>query len=121
MAVARFIDHWEFTLKDGQAQPLLAWLGEHEDELAASFPPGCKWLGLFGAVIAGESGPGWHMLFGMDNYAALDSLATAGRNEKTDFYRLTGELLDFFDQSNAARSARRLYRAAPDINVIENT
>jgi hypothetical protein len=121
VAVAHFIDHWELTLKEGKSQHLLDWLRDHEAELAASFPPGCAWLGMFGDVIAGESGPGWHMLFGLDNYGALDALAKTGRDEHSEFGRLSSELFSFFDQSNAARSGRWLYRAAPDIFVIENT
>lgn len=120
MAVARFIDHWEFTLKEGQSQGLLDWLRAHEQELAASMPAGTSWLGLFGEVIGGESGPGWHMLFGLDNYAALDTLADTGRDETSEFNRLTGELLSFFDLSQTARSGRWLYRAAPNIYVMEN-
>lgn len=120
MAVAHFIDHWEFTLKEGKTQQLLDWLQLHEEELAASFPPGCSWLGLFGEVIGGESAAGWHMLFGLDRYGALDALATTGRDPHTEFGRLSGELLSFFDQSNAARGGRWLYRAAPDIFVIGN-
>jgi hypothetical protein len=120
VAVAHFIDHWEFTLKEGKSQQFLDWLQQHEEELAASFPPGCSWLGMFGDVIAGESGPGWHMLFGLDSYGALDALAKTGRDKDSEFGRLSGELLSFFDQSNAARSGRWLYRAAPDIFVIEN-
>jgi hypothetical protein len=120
VAVAHFIDHWEFTLKDGKSRQLLDWLQHHEAELAASFPSGCSWLGLFGDVIAGESGPGWHMLYGLDTYGALDALASSGRDAHSEFGRLSRELLSFFDQSNAARGGRRLYRAAPDIFVIEN-
>jgi hypothetical protein len=119
MAMAAFIDHWAMTLKDGQSAALFAWLERNESKLAAAFPPGSQWLGTYAEVIGGNSQNWWHVMIGHQNYGGLDSVADASRDQKAEFGRLITELFGFFDQTSAARSARWLYRAAPNIVVWE--
>lgn len=118
MAVAAFIDHWAMTLKDGQSAALFAWLERNESTFAAAFPEGSQWLGAYAEVIGGDSAGWWHVLIGHQNYGGLDAVADASRGQ-TEFGRLISELFGFFDQTGAARSARWLYRAAPNIVVWE--
>ena len=118
MAVAAFIDHWAMTLKDGQAAALFSWLERNEGMLAEAFPAGSQWLGTYAEVIGGNSSGWWHVMIGHQDYGGLDNVANASR-ENSEFGRLMSELFGFFDQTGAARSARWLYRAAPNIVIWE--
>lgn len=120
MAVARFIDHRTFTLRDGQSAALQQWLTANEKALAASFPAGAQWLGAYAEVYGGETDSGWHVLFGLDSYAALDRTSAAGGDPGSEFGRLIGELLSFFDLSSSGHGGSSLYRAAPSVVVWEN-
>jgi hypothetical protein len=119
MAVAAFIDHWAMTLKERKSAALFAWLEQNETKFAQAFPQGSQWLGTYAEVIGGNSQGWWHLMIGHQNYAGLDVVADASRDPSSDFGRLITELFGFFDQTSAARSARWLYRAAPNIVIWE--
>ncbi|MEX2136215.1 MAG: hypothetical protein WEB29_04530 [Chloroflexota bacterium] len=120
MAVARFIDHRAFTVREGQAAALQAWLEKNEQQLAAAYPAGSQYLGTFAEIYGGEAPGWWHLFMGLDSYAGGDAVSAAAGDRDSEFGRLVSELLSFFDLSNSARSGAWLYRAAPSVVVWEN-
>jgi hypothetical protein len=120
MAVARFIDHRAFLLREGQGAALQAWLEKNEQQLAAAYPPGSQFLGVYAEIYGGE-GPGWwHLFGGLDSYAMLDVTSSTASDRDSDFGRLLTELLSFFDLSASASGGSWLYRAAPSVVQWEN-
>jgi len=120
MAGTRFIDHRAYAVREGQAAALQAWLMQNEQQLAAAFPPGSQYLGLYAEIYGGE-GPGyWHLLYGVESYGTLDITSATAADEETDLGRLVGELLSFFDLSPTAPGGSWLYRAASNAVVWEN-
>ena len=87
--------------------------------LAAAFPDGSRWLGLYGEVIGGESPDWFHMLLGLEKYGSIDAVYELARDPQTELGRLIADLFGFMDQTSRAPGGRWLWRAAPSMKVWE--
>ena len=120
MSSTRFIDHRTFSVREGRAEALQAWLRDNEQQLAAAFPPGSQYLGLYVEIYGGVGSASWHLLYGAESYATLDVTSAAAASQEAEFGRLIAELLSFFDLSATAPGGSWLYRAASNAVVWEN-
>jgi hypothetical protein len=114
----RFIQEYGFTVKIGQEEAYQQWLIENEAALAAAAPAGTKYLGTFVTVFSSEKQSGWYKSYmELDSYGALDTLATANRDESSEFSRLMREASRFGDYDHAAPWSSGLYKAVVDATV----
>lgn len=114
----RFIQEFGYTVKLGQEEAHQKWLIDNEAALAASMPPGTKYLGTFATVYSSEKRSGWYKsYFELDSYAAMDRLAAATKDASSDFGRLTRDSSQFGDYDHAAPWSNGLYKAVVDSSI----
>jgi len=116
----RFIQEFGFTVKLGQEEAYQQWLIENEAALAASSPEGVKHLGVFITVYSSEKQAGFYRQFAeLDSYAAMDRLAAAMKDEKSEFGRLNREASKFGDYDLNAPWSSSLHKAVIDATIFD--
>ena len=114
----RFIQEFGFSIRVGEEEAFQQWLVENEAALAASFPPGTKYLGTFGTVFTTEKGSGgYKMYIELDSYGAMDTLASAMKDTGGDFGRLMRESTRLGDYDWSAPWSNGLYKAVVDSTI----
>ena len=99
----RLMQEVGYTVKVGQDEAHQRWVIENDAALHAAAPSGTNYIGTFAVVVSSEKQAGFYkQLFGLDNYAAMDALAAAAKDPKSDFGRLLRDWSEFLDTDLAA-------------------
>lgn len=113
-----FIAESGFNIKAGKEEELQGWLVENEARLAASYPEGTAYLGMFVVTWTSEKEAGsWRTLERHDSYGAQDRLAALMKDDTSEFCRLWKEMSAFGDWDRAAPWSQTLLKRATDATV----
>ena len=114
----RFIQEFGFTVRVGQDEAHQKWMLENEEALAAAHPEGTRYLGTFATVFTTDKQSGFYRSFvEFDSYAALDRLAAAAKDSKSEFGRLNREWSAFGDYDFNAPWSQGLFKAVVDATI----
>jgi hypothetical protein len=114
----RFIQEQGFTVKLGRDEAHQAWLVKNEAALAGAYPKGARYIGTFATVMSTDKQAGSYRTFvELDSYAALDNLAAAGKDAKSEYGRLMREWSGFGDYDLAAPWSQGLFKAVVDTTL----
>lgn len=113
-----FISESGFNIKAGKEEELQRWLVENETKLAASYPEGTAFLGVFVVTWSSEKqAGGWRTLERLDSYGAQDRLAALMKDDSSDYSRLWREMSAFGDWDRDAPWSQTLLKRATDATV----
>jgi hypothetical protein len=113
-----FISETGFNVKSGKEEELQAWLVENEAKLAAAYPAGAAFLGVFVVTWSSEKEAGaWRTLERLDSYGAQDTLAALMKDGASEFSRLWREMSSFGDWHRDAPWSQTLLKRATDASV----
>jgi hypothetical protein len=114
----RFIQEFGYTVKIGREEAHQQWLAANEDKLAAVHPEGTRYIGTFATVFTSDKQSGTYRSFvELDSYAAMDRLASAGKDASGDFGRLMREWSGFLDWDLHAPWSQGLFKAVVDTTL----
>jgi hypothetical protein len=116
----RFIQEYGYTVKVGQDEAQQKWLLENDRALAKSMPKGTRYIGTFAVVFSSEKDAGsYRVLFELDSYAALDTLAALSKDPNSEYGRLLRESTMFGDYDLAAPWSNTLMKDLMDATVFD--
>jgi hypothetical protein len=116
----RFIQEFGYSVKVGQEEAHQKWLIANEEKLAAAHPKGAKYIGTFAMVFSSEKQAGFYKTFvELDSYGAMDTLAAAAKDAKSEFGKLLRESSKFSDYEWNAPWSNALYKAVVDATVFD--
>ena len=116
----RFIQEFGYSVKVGQEEAHQKWLVANEEKFAAAHPKGTKYIGTFSVVISSEKQAGFYKTFvELDSYGAMDTLAAAAKDEKSQFGKLLRDSSTFADYDWDAPWSNSLYKAVVDATIID--
>ena len=114
----RFIKEFGFSVKVGQDEAHQQWMLKNEDALAKAHPEGTRYIGTFATVFTSDKQSGFYRSFvEFDSYAALDRLAAAAKDSKSEFGRLNREWSAFGDYDFNAPWSQGLFKAVVDATI----
>jgi len=113
-----FIAESGFNIRQGKEEEFQDWLVENEAKLAASYPEGTAFLGVFVVTWSTEKEAGsWRTLERLDSYGAQDRLAALMKDGTSEYSRLWREMSVFGDWDRAAPWSQSLLKRATDATV----
>ena len=116
----RFIHESGYSVKVGQEEAHQKWLIANEEKLAAAHPKGTKYIGTFAVVFSSEKRAGVYKTFvEMDSYGAMDTLAAAAKDGKSEFGKLIRDWSKFGDYDWNAPWSNSLSKAVVDTTIFD--
>jgi hypothetical protein len=91
-----------------------AWLAANGPLLAASMPPGARYLGTYAVELSTHAAGYFRTLVELDSHATLGVLGELGRDPASEYGRLQGERASFMDFDHAAPWGNTLMRRLDD-------
>ena len=114
----RFIEEFGFTVKVGEEEAHQQWFVENEEAFARAHPAGTRYIGTFAVVFTTDKQSGNYRTFiELDSYAAMDTLAAAGKDSDSDFGKMLRDLSRFGDYDLNAPWSQGLYKSVVDATL----
>ncbi len=115
----RFISVGGFTVRQDKLRAFQEWVTANEASLAALYPEGTRFIGIFAAVQSSEKEAGttfW--LDELDSYGAQDRLAALGK-DNAEYAQLIDQFLTFIDPDPKAFWSSILLKDVVDTTVFD--
>lgn len=114
----RFIQETGFSVRVGREEAFQKWMAANEERIAAAYPPGTSYIGMFATVFTSEkSAGGYRLLEGLDSYAALDTAAAAQKDPNSAYAKVWREAMQFMDPDPKADWSQTLLKAVVDAAI----
>ena len=118
----RFIQETGFCIRAGRAEAFQKWMVANEERIAAAYPPGMSYIGMFTSVFTSEKTAGaYRLLEGLDSYAALDTASAAQKDPDSAYAQVWREAMQFMDPDPKADWSVTLLKAVVDAAIWDVT
>jgi hypothetical protein len=116
----RFIQETGFSVRVGRQEAFQRWLAANEERIARAYPEGTEYLGTYTAVFTSEKAAGeYRFLERLSSYADIDKLAAMGKDETTEYARVSREFIQFMDPDPHANWSLVLLKGVTDATVMD--
>jgi len=116
----RFMQVQGFSVRADRQVAFQRWLIENDGRIRGAYPPGTEYGGCYASVFSSEKSMGdsvWITV--LDSYAALDTIAAAGKDPAHPLAAVQAELVGFFDPNPAAPYSNVLLKSFLDATVVD--
>jgi hypothetical protein len=116
----RFMEVDGFSVRFDKQTEFQQWVIANQDRIAASYPAGSEFGGIYTAVYSSEKTAGdYYWMDIHDSYAALDRNAAMAKDPKSEVAKIATEFLSFLDPSRAAGWSKTLLKSIVDATVFD--
>ena len=116
----RFMEVDGFSVRFDKQTEFQRWVIANQDRIAASYPEGSQFGGIYTAVYSSEKTAGdYYWMDIHDSYAALDRNAALAKDPNSEMAKVGTEFLAFVDPSRAAGWSKTLLKSVIDATVFD--
>jgi hypothetical protein len=116
----RFMEVDGFSVRYDKQTEFQQWVIANQDRIAASYPEGSEFGGIYTAVYSSEKNSGdYYWVDIHDSYAALDRNAAIAKDPNSEAAKIGNEFLAFLEPSRAAGWSKTLLKSVIDATIFD--